>query len=52
MADLDDHIQDQDEMNNVFSRPMGQDAYLNDADLESGRKRSFLFLVLHISIHF
>ena len=36
MDDLDDQLLDQEEMNDMFSRPIGQDVYLNDADLESG----------------
>lgn len=36
MDDIDDQLLDQEEMNDMFSRPMGQDVYLNDADLESG----------------
>ena len=36
MDDLDDQLLDQEEMNDMFSRPIGQDTYLNDADLESG----------------
>lgn len=36
MDDLDDHMLDQDEMNEMFSRPMGQNTYMTDADLESG----------------
>lgn len=35
MDDLDDELLDQEEMNDMFSRPIGQDVYLNDADLES-----------------
>lgn len=35
MDDLDDQLLDQDEMNDMFSRQIGQDVYLNDADLES-----------------
>jgi len=38
MDDLDDHLLDQDEMNEMFSRPIGQDAYTTDADLENGIK--------------
>ena len=36
MDDLDDHLLDQDEMNDMFSRPIGQDMYTTDADLENG----------------
>lgn len=36
MDDLDDQMFEQEEMNDVFSRPMGQDMYLNDGDLEAG----------------
>ncbi|CAF0954445.1 unnamed protein product [Rotaria sordida] len=35
MDDLDDHLLDQDEMNDMFSRPIGQDMYTTDADLEN-----------------
>lgn len=35
MDDLDDQMFEQEEMNDVFSRPMGQDMYLNDGDLEA-----------------
>jgi hypothetical protein len=38
MDDLDDHLLDQEEMNDMFSRPIGQDVYLNDGDLENGSK--------------
>jgi hypothetical protein len=38
MDDLDDHLLDQDEMNEVFSRPIGQETYMTDADLENGIK--------------
>jgi hypothetical protein len=48
MDELDDHIRDQDEMNDMFSRPIGQDAYTTDADLESGRKISFTFFQISI----
>jgi hypothetical protein len=36
MDDLDDHLLDQEEMNDMFSRPIGQDVYTTDADLENG----------------
>jgi len=39
MDDLDDHLLDQEEMNDMFSRPIGQDVYTTDADLENGLKR-------------
>ena len=39
MDDLDDQLLDQEEMNDMFSRPIGQDMYMNDADLESGMKK-------------
>lgn len=43
MDDLDDHMLDQNEMNDVFSRPLGQDTAMSDADLESGKdKTNFL----------
>ncbi|CAF1937586.1 unnamed protein product [Rotaria magnacalcarata] len=35
MDDLDDQLLDQEEMNDMFSRPIGQDTYMTDADLES-----------------
>jgi len=35
MDDLDDQLLDQEEMNDMFSRPIGQDSMMNDADLES-----------------
>ena len=38
MDDIDDELLDHEEMNDLFSRPVGQDAFLNDADLESGEK--------------
>jgi hypothetical protein len=38
MDDLDDELLDQSEMNDIFSRPIGQDAYTTDADLEAGIK--------------
>ena len=37
MDDLDDQLLDQEEMNDMFSRPIGQDTYMTDADLESGK---------------
>jgi hypothetical protein len=43
MDDLDDQLLDQEEMNDMFSRPIGQDVYLNDADLESGLKTTIFF---------
>ena len=36
MDDLDDQLLDQEEMNDMFSRPIGQDVYTNEADLEAG----------------
>ena len=46
MDDLDDQLLDQEEMNDMFSRPIGQDMYTTDADLESGTtKKNFFFLV-------
>jgi hypothetical protein len=36
MDDLDDQLLDHEEMNDMFSRPIGQDSFLNDADLENG----------------
>ncbi len=48
MDELDDHIHDQDEMNDMFSRPIGQDTYTTDADLESGRKIIFSFFQISI----
>ena len=36
MDDLDDQLLDQEEMNDMFSRPIGQDVSMSDADLESG----------------
>jgi len=41
MDDLDDQLLDQDEMNEMFSRPIGQDTYMTDADLENGIKHWF-----------
>ncbi len=41
MDDLDDHLLDQDEMNDMFSRPIGQETYMTDADLENGIKNFF-----------
>jgi len=35
MDDLDDHLHDQDEMNEMFSRPIGQDTSMSDADFEN-----------------
>jgi charged multivesicular body protein 5 len=35
MDDLDDQLLDHEEMNDMFSRPIGQDSFLNDADLEN-----------------
>ncbi|CAF0831035.1 unnamed protein product [Rotaria sordida] len=35
MDDLDDQLLDQDEMNDTFSRTLGQDTYITDADLEN-----------------
>jgi len=40
MDELDDQMFEQEEMNDVFSRPMGQDAYLNDGDLEAGTSKN------------
>jgi hypothetical protein len=37
MDDLDDQLLDQEEMNDLFSRPIGQDTYMTDPDLENGR---------------
>ena len=37
MDDLDDQMFDQSEMNDAFSRPLGQDTAMSDADLENGR---------------
>ena len=37
MDDLDDQLLDQEEMNDMFSRPIGQDSFMTDADLESGK---------------
>lgn len=42
MDDLDDNLLDQEEMNEMFSRPIGQDMYTTDADLESGMKYKVL----------
>ena len=42
MDDLDDQLLDQEEMNDMFSRPIGQDTYMTDADLESGMKKKFI----------
>ena len=42
MDDLDDELLDQNEMNDIFSRPIGQDAYTNDADLEAGMKHTLI----------
>lgn len=42
MDDLDDHMLDQNEMNDVFSRPLGQDTAMSDADLESGKNKTNL----------
>jgi len=39
MDDLDDHLLDQEEMNDMFSRPIGQDTFMTDADLENGIRR-------------
>ncbi|CAF0989770.1 unnamed protein product [Adineta ricciae] len=35
MDELDDQLLDQEEMNDMFSRPIGQDTYMTDADLEN-----------------
>jgi len=35
MDDLDDQLLDQEEMNDMFSRPIGQDTFMTDADLEN-----------------
>ncbi len=45
MDDLDDQLLDQEEMNDMFSRPIGQDVYTTDADLENGikKQRHFFF---------
>ncbi len=49
MDDLDDHLLDQEEMNDMFSRPIGQDVYTTDADLENGirlkKKRFYWFII-------
>jgi hypothetical protein len=44
MDDLDDELLDQSEMNDLFSRPIGQDSYMTDADLETGIKHIIFFL--------
>ena len=38
MDDLDDQLLDHEEMNDMFSRSIGQDMYMTDADLENGMK--------------
>ena len=38
MDDIDDELLEQNEMNDIFSRPIGQDSYMTDADLENGIK--------------
>jgi hypothetical protein len=38
MDDLDDQLLDQEEMNDLFSRPIGQESSMTDADLENGKK--------------
>jgi hypothetical protein len=44
MDDLDDQLLDQEEMNDMFSRPIGQDTFMTDADLENGMLiKRFLF---------
>jgi len=44
MDDLDDQLLDQEEMNDMFSRPIGQDTFMTDADLENGMIiKRFLF---------
>jgi len=44
MDDLDDQLLDQEEMNDMFSRPIGQDTFMTDADLENGMIiKMFLF---------
>ncbi len=40
MDDLDDELLEQNEMNDIFGRQIGQDAYTNDADLEAGIKEN------------
>jgi hypothetical protein len=40
MDDLDDQLLDQEEMNDMFSRPIGQDTFMTDADLESGMRQN------------
>ena len=37
MDDLDDQLLDQEEMNDLFSRPIGQNSYMTDDDLQKGR---------------
>ena len=49
MDDLDDQMFEQNEMNDAFSRPIGQDTSISDADLESGRASFFLFLFISFS---
>lgn len=43
MDDLDDQMLEQNEMNDVFSRPIGQDTSISDADLENGRREKHRF---------
>jgi hypothetical protein len=43
MDDLDEHLLDQDAMNDAFSRSIGQDAYTTDADLERGITKKVTF---------
>jgi hypothetical protein len=46
MDDLDDQLLDQEEMNDMFSRPIGQDMYTTDADLENGITNKILYFYL------
>jgi hypothetical protein len=52
MDDLDDQLLDQEEMNDMFSRPIGQDTFMTDADLENGIRKNKIdfFLIYNISI--
>lgn len=48
MDDLEDQMFEQNEMNDVFSRPLGQDAYTTDADLENGMTNSLLMKMINL----
>jgi len=50
MDDLDGQLLDHEEMNDMFSRPIGQNTYMTDADLENGSFTKTYFFIYKILI--